>query len=298
MPLRLGHRAHPFLYQAPGEGPGDQWCPLSNWSHTARVTSAVVAVPPRSGVCSDGSAVTRSIAFIRRAAAACLAQMLQHHHRGPERADRIGDALAGDVEGRAVDRLEHRRVAPLRIEIGGRRDAERAGERRGEIGQDVGVQVGRDDRVERLPAAVTMRMVMASTSILSQVTSGNSRATSAAISSHITMPWRCAFDLVTTVSSLRGRERASSKAKRMMRSTPARVNIDDVGRDLLAAALMHPPADAGIFALRVLAHDHPVEFRRPSRSQRRVDAGQDARRAHIGVLVEAAGRSRAAGPTA
>ena len=33
-----------------------------------------------------------------------------------------------------------------------------------------------------------IRMVMASTSILSQVTSGNSCATSAAISSHITMP--------------------------------------------------------------------------------------------------------------
>ena len=71
-----------------------------------------------------------------------------------------------------------------------------------------------------------MRMVMASTSILSQVTSGKFCATSAAISSHITIPWRCAFDLVTTVSSLRGRERAISKAKRMMRVTPARVNIE------------------------------------------------------------------------
>ena len=30
----------------------------------------------------------------------------------------------------------------------GRRDAEAAGERRGEVGQDVGVQVRRDDRVE------------------------------------------------------------------------------------------------------------------------------------------------------
>ena len=61
---------------------------------------------------------------------------------------------------------------------------------------------------------------------MSQVTSGNSRATSAAISSHITMAWRWAFDLVTTVNSLRGRERASSKAKRMMRATPARVIIE------------------------------------------------------------------------
>ena len=40
------------------------------------------------------------------------------------------------------------------------------------------------------------------------------------------MACRCAFDLVTTVSSLRGRERASAKAKRMTRVTPARVKID------------------------------------------------------------------------
>ena len=71
-----------------------------------------------------------------------------------------------------------------------------------------------------------MRTVIASTSILSHVTSGKSAATSAAISSHITMPCRWALDLVTTVSILRGRDPASSKAKRMMRSTPARVNTD------------------------------------------------------------------------
>jgi hypothetical protein len=67
---------------------------------------------------------------------------------------------------------------------------------------------------------------MASTSILSQLTSGNSPATSAAISSHITMAWRCAFDFVTTVRSLRGRDCASLNAKRMIRITPARVIID------------------------------------------------------------------------
>ncbi len=71
-----------------------------------------------------------------------------------------------------------------------------------------------------------IRTVIASTSILSDVTSGNSRATSAAISSHSTMPCRWALDLVTTVNSLRGRERASAKANRMMRATPARVKIE------------------------------------------------------------------------
>ncbi|MCY1226561.1 hypothetical protein D9M72_387960 [compost metagenome] len=70
---------------------------------------------------------------------------------------------------------------------------------------------------------LTMRAVQASTSSLSQVTSGNSLDICNAISSHITIAWRCALLLVTTVSSLRGRERARLKAKRMMRSTPARV---------------------------------------------------------------------------
>ena len=73
------------------------------------------------------------------------------------------------------------------------------------------MQVGCDDRVDRL-RFITIRMVIASTSILSQVTSGNSTATSTAISSHMTMAWRCALLLVTTVSSLRGRDWASLKA--------------------------------------------------------------------------------------
>ena len=68
-----------------------------------------------------------------------------------------------------------------------------------------------------------MRAVQASTSSLSHLTSGNSLAICAAISSHITIAWRWALDLVTTVSSLRGRDWARRKAKRMIRSTPARV---------------------------------------------------------------------------
>ena len=66
--------------------------------------------------------------------------------------------------------------------------------------------------VSRLRGLSVMRTVMASTSILSQATSGNSAATSAAISSHMTIPNRWAFDLVTTVRNLRGRDRASAKA--------------------------------------------------------------------------------------
>jgi hypothetical protein len=60
----------------------------------------------------------------------------------------------------------------------------------------------------------------------------------------------------------------------------------DVGRDLDRMALVGAAADAGVLAFRVLAHDHPVEVVRAAALQRRVDAGQDARRPNVRVLVE------------
>ena len=63
-------------------------------------------------------------------------------------ADRIGDALAGDVGRRAVHRLEQRREFALGVDVAGRRDADGAGAGRAEVGQDVAEQVGRDDHVE------------------------------------------------------------------------------------------------------------------------------------------------------
>ena len=43
-----------------------------------------------------------------------VAEVRQHQRAGPDRADRVGDALAGDVGRRAVDRLEHRRETAAR----------------------------------------------------------------------------------------------------------------------------------------------------------------------------------------
>src|SRR3546814_452071 len=50
---------------------------------------------------------------------------------------------------------------------------------------------------------------------------------------------------------------------------------------------MDPSADAGTLALAVLAHDHPVQVGRRAVAQRAADAGQQARRPHVGVLIEA-----------
>ena len=80
----------------------------------------------------------------------------------------------------------------------------------------------------KVSGRLTRSMQAASTSSDSVRISGYSRATSANTRSQNAMLKPCAFDLVTDVSRrLRLRRRARSKAKRITRSVPWRVNIDD-----------------------------------------------------------------------
>ena len=114
----------------------------------------------------------------------------------------------------------------------------------------------------------TMRMVIASTSILSHATSGKSCATSAAISSQNTMPCRCALDFVTTVSSLRGPRSGEREGVAHDALDPGAGEDRDLGRHLARQADMGAPALPRIFALGILAHDDPVEIRRRDVAER------------------------------
>ena len=112
---------------------------------------------------------------------------------------------------------------------------------------------------------LTIRAVAASTSSLSERTSGNSRATSAAISSHITIAWRWALLLVTTVRSLlRPRRREAKREAQDALDAGAR-HHRHVGRDLDRQAAVDAAADARVLALAVLANDHPVQVAAPQR---------------------------------
>src|SRR5690606_30717071 len=53
-----------------------------------------------------------------------VAQVVEHHRARPDRADRVRDALAGDVGGRSMHRLEQRRMDAIGIDVAGRRDAD------------------------------------------------------------------------------------------------------------------------------------------------------------------------------
>ena len=74
--------------------------------------------------------------------------MREQHRDREDRGRRVGLALAGDVGRAAVDRLEHRRVLAAGVDVAGRGQADAAGDRRGDVGDDVAEEVVGDDDVE------------------------------------------------------------------------------------------------------------------------------------------------------
>ncbi len=211
--------------------------------------------------------------------------MIEHLRRGPEAGDGIGDALAGDVERRAMDRFEHRREAPLRIDVGRRRDAEAAGQRTGKVGQDVGVEVGGDDGVEALRLQrhphrhrIDQHLVPGDVGKLFRHLLGD------LVPHHHAMALGIGFR--------HHREQlARARLRQRERIVHDAANTDPgedrhLGADLLGQSAVHAATAAGIFAFGILAHDHPVEIADADIAQRRRDAGQDLGGPDIGVLVE------------
>src|SRR5205814_8714298 len=76
-----------------------------------------------------------------------VAEVIQHHGAGPDLADRVGDALAGDVGRAAVHRLEHGGERALGIDIAAGGDGDGAGGGGAVVGENVPEQVGDDDHV-------------------------------------------------------------------------------------------------------------------------------------------------------
>ena len=90
-----------------------------------------------------------------------------------------------------------------------------------------------------------------------------------------------------TVSSLRGRDCGQAEREAQDAFDAGAGHDGNVGGHFDRMALMHAAADAGIFALGVFANDDPVEIIRPAALERGVDAGKNARRTHVGILIEA-----------
>ena len=266
-------------------------------AQTAAVTSAVVAAAAEVARVQARLGRDRLDRLHQPPRRGRLAEVLEHHHA--DQKVPIGLARPWPMMSNAEPWIGSNidGDAPLRVDVAGRRDAEAAGERGGEVAQDVGVQVGRDQRVERTRAVDHARrrridelLVPAHVGKLARDLGRD------LVPHHHRVPLRVA--LGDDGEQLSRPRRASLNAKRRIRSTPARVIIETSVADLDRQAAVHAAADAGVFALAVLAHDHPVEvFACGSASAaRRCRAGcASAARWRTG---RGPGRSSGAGPTA
>ncbi|MNS96901.1 hypothetical protein D3C72_1312190 [compost metagenome] len=224
-----------------------------------------------------------------------FAQVFEQHHHGPEGAHRVGEALAHDVEGGTVDRLEHRRVAAFRVDIAGGRDAEAAGQRGGEVAQDVRVEVGGDDGVQRLRAVDHAR----GGGIDQFLVPGHVREVLCDFHGHL-VPHHHGVALGVGLGD-HGQQLARTRLRQLEGVAQDALHAHaghhrHIGGCLDRVALVHAAAHARILAFRVLAHDHPVQVFRGAALERCVDARQDARRTHVGVLVEALADLQAQAP--
>ena len=170
---------------------------------------AGMAVPPRSGVSTPPDVVAR-IASITARRFLRQAEVVEHQGDGPDRGDRVGDALPGDIRRGTVDRLEHARFPPLGVDVGAGGDAHAAGEGAAEIGEDVAEEVGGDDHIERFRPEHEAGSHRVDEPV-SVSTSGYSAATRAKTSFQSVIAYCWALSLVTLVT-LRRRVRARSKA--------------------------------------------------------------------------------------
>ncbi len=114
-------------------------------SSNAAVNCAVVALPPRSPVRTWSAFSVWLIAVRSRAASLRQFAMIEHHRRREQQRGRIGDALAGDIGRRAVDRLED---GGVRADVRPRRHAEAAHQAGDQVREDVAEQVGGHQHVE------------------------------------------------------------------------------------------------------------------------------------------------------
>lgn len=68
-----------------------------------------------------------------------LAEPLEHLGGGPESSNGVGDTLASDIKGGAVDGLEHGGVLAAGVQVAGRGDTDGAGEGGSQVGENIGV---------------------------------------------------------------------------------------------------------------------------------------------------------------
>ena len=207
-----------------------------------------------------------------------LTEVLEHQYRRGDRGQRIGPPRADDVVRRAVDRLEQRGAGARGVQVGARREADAAGDRTGQVREDVAEQVvGHDDAValgtldEVDARGVDVVVVDGDVRELRRHLGDDARPEVAGEGEHV--------GLVDQRQSWRGEGRGPLEGVAHA-ALHAEARVDrTLGRDLLGRPAPQLAALAGVGALGVLAHDG-------ERTTLRERAGDAAERSVVDVEVE------------
>ena len=213
------------------------------------------------------------------------AQVLHHHGSGPDCADGVGDALAGDVGGGAVHRFEHGREPPFGVDVGRRRDGDGAGAGRTQVREDVSKQVGANHDIEMLRhtheiGGENIDVVLIDRDV--RIVCG-----------HCLNPAVPVRHGVKDTVGFGGRGQMTGRA---VASQFEGVFDDPVGsvageqaglgNDLVGRAFVLDAADHRVFAFDVLTHHKEIDISRPLARQRAGHPVEQPHRSQIDVLVE------------
>ena len=216
-----------------------------------------------------------------------LPQVFQHQGRRPDLPDRIGDAPARDVRRGAVHGLEQGRMASVRVQVGRRRDADRAGAGRPQVGQDVAEQVRGHDHVEAV-------------GVLHQV--GAEDVDVEFVPGDVGIFQADGGDAFVPERHGDG-DAVGFRGRRQVAARPPGGQFEGVAQDPVGAgtgehrfldgdfpvgAGEQAAARVGVFALGVFAHHQEVDVAGQPAGQRAGHAGHQPRRPQVDVLVELA----------
>ena len=216
-----------------------------------------------------------------------VAEEIEHHRPGPNGGDRVGDIFTVNIRRRPVNRFEQRREIALRIEIGRRRNADSAGTGRAEIGENIAEQVGADHHVKTLRLQheagtqdIDMLLVPANFGI---------------VFGHLFHPLiPVGHADRQTVGFGCGGQRFAWAAFRQFEGVAQDPVHAAAGKDRLLnhhfmlGAFIGAAAKGGIFAFGIFAHHVKINIAGLFTRQRAGDAGEQAHRAQVDVLIELA----------
>ncbi|SBL37239.1 Uncharacterised protein [Klebsiella oxytoca] len=218
-------------------------------------------------------------------ASVTVAEEVEHHRASPDGGNRIGDIFAVDIRRRTVYRLKQRRKGAIRVEVcrWGNADGARTG--RAEIGKDIAEQIRADHYVK------TLRL---------QHETGAQNINMLLIPFHLRVLLRHRFDALVPEGHADGEavrfgRRGQGSARAALRQ------LKSVAQDAVNAAAgkhrllnhhfmfgsrIHMAAKSGILPFGVFTNHVEIDIAGLFTRQRAGDAGEQAHRTQVDVLVE------------